>query len=231
MKSTLKKALKHVLGHDLWIRTETSLPTRFYGSRYGGWSVLADSVGQDSVVYSFGIGEDVSFDLELIRSTGCVVHGFDPTPKSLAWVESNIEEPRFQMHPWALATEDGTLTRWLPDNPEHVSASLVSAARRSQQSFDAECRGLESVMRELGHDAIDVLKMDIEGAEYGVLESLAKSKVLDQVSQLLVEFHHRMDGFAKQQTLNAIRQLRTCGFRVAWVSEVGPRGPFLSATS
>lgn len=221
MKSTIKKALKHLLGRDLWIRTDMSLPTRFYGSRYGGWSVVRDSVGPDSIVYSFGIGEDASFDLELIRSTACVVHGFDPTPKSLEWVGNNIEEPRFQMHPWALGTEDGTLTLWLPDNPEHVSASLVSAAKRSQHSFDAECRNLESVMRELGHKHIDVLKMDIEGAEYGVLESLAKSKGLDHVGQLLVEFHHRMDGFTRQQTQNAVGLLRECGFRIAWVSEVG----------
>lgn len=221
MKSTLKKAIKHLLGRDLWIRTATSVETLFYGTRYGGWAVRRDSVGNASVVYSFGIGEDASFDLDLIRETGCTVHGFDPTPKSIAWVERNVRENRFIMHPWALGKENGTLTLWMPDNPDHVSASLVSASSRSNDSFDAECRCLRSVMDELGHDRVDVLKMDIEGAEYGVIEGLCADGTVSQVNQLLVEFHHRMEGFTKAQTLTAIRQLQKAGFRIEWVSEVG----------
>jgi FkbM family methyltransferase len=221
MNPTLKKAIKHLLGRDLWIRTDIAKATRFYGSRYGGWALVKNTVGKDSVVYSFGIGEDASFDLSLIGETGCTVHGFDPTPKSLNWVGLNVREDRFVMHPWALGTEDGNLTLWMPDNPDHVSASLVSASGRSKGSFEAECRGLESVMAELGHARVDVLKMDIEGAEYGVIAALCSGDTLSKVGQLLVEFHHRMEGFTKAQTLDSIRTLRGKGFRIAWVSEVG----------
>lgn len=213
--------MKHLLGRDLWIRTETSVATRFYGSHYGGWALQEGTIARNSVVYSFGIGEDASFDLELIRETGCTVHGFDPTPKSLAWVKRCVHEDRFVMHPWALGTSDGTLTLWMPDNPDHVSASLVSASSRSKDSFSAECRSLQSIMAELGHERVDGLKMDIEGAEYGVIEALCAGGSISKVGQLLVEFHHRMEGFTKAQTLSAIRRLREQGFRIAWVSEVG----------
>lgn len=221
MKSTIKKAIKHLIGRDLWIRTNANLTTRFHGSHYGGWAVVEGSVNVESVIYSFGIGEDASFDLSLIEETDCTVHGFDPTPKSLAWVERNVRENRFVMHPWALGSEDGMLTLWLPDNPDHVSASLVSASNRSKGSFEAICRSLGSVMKELGHKKVDVLKMDIEGAEYGVIDALCKDGTISKVSQLLVEFHHRLEGFTKAQTLDAIRRLREKGFRIAWVSEVG----------
>ncbi|GIS18490.1 MAG: hypothetical protein CM15mP120_04060 [Pseudomonadota bacterium] len=43
-------------------------------------------------------------------------------------------------------------------------------------------------MRDLGHDHLDVLKMDIEGAEYAVLDDMLQSNILPD--QLLVEFHH-----------------------------------------
>ena len=221
MKSTLKKAIKHLLGRDLWIRTEASVATRFYGSHYGGWALKEGTIAKDSVVYSFGIGEDASFDLDLIQETGCTVHGFDPTPKSLAWVKQNVQEDRVLMHPWALGFEDGTLTLWMPDNPNHVSASLVSASGRSKGSFDAECKSLKSIMEELGHESVDVLKMDIGGAEYGVIEALCAGGTISMVGQLVVEFHHRMEGFTKAQTLDAIQLLRDEGFRIAWVSEVG----------
>jgi hypothetical protein len=68
---------------------------------------------------------------------------------------------------------------------------------------------------------VDVLKMDIEGSEYGVIEALCAGGAISRIGQLLVEFHHRMEGFTKAQTLAAIQRLRKEGFRIAWVSEVG----------
>jgi len=44
-------------------------------------------------------------------------------------------------------------------------------------------------MRELRHASIDLLKMDIEGAEYDVLADMISQRI--PVKQLLVEFHHR----------------------------------------
>ncbi len=39
----------------------------FLGTSYGGYEVLPALLGRDSVVYSVGIGEDISFDLGLIE--------------------------------------------------------------------------------------------------------------------------------------------------------------------
>ncbi|WMW22216.1 hypothetical protein RE476_12730 [Methanolobus mangrovi] len=36
------------------------------GSEYGGWAFCPENVGEQSVVYSFGIGEDISWDEALI---------------------------------------------------------------------------------------------------------------------------------------------------------------------
>ena len=65
-------------------------------------------------------------------------------------------------------------------------------------------------MPQLGHERIDVLKMDIEGAEYDVLPDILSSGLV--VDQILVEFHHRLvvDGAAKTQ--DAVRLLRAHGY-------------------
>ena len=39
---------------------------------------------------------------------------------------------------------------------------------------------------------VDCLKMDIEGAEEGVLEDLVESKAIDQVKQIILEYHHHI---------------------------------------
>jgi FkbM family methyltransferase len=163
---TIKLIIKHFLGKDLYLRPTRRVPTRFYGSSYGGWALPKNAVKPDSVVYSFGIGEDASFDLALIEEVGCSVHGFDPTPKSLSWVASNVQEVRFLIHPCALGPKDGMMELWLPENPDHVSASCRQSERMSSDRFMAVCKNLRSIMDKLGHTKIDVLKMDIEGAEH-----------------------------------------------------------------
>ena len=49
------------------------------GTPYGGWVCKADKIDHSSTVYSFGVGTDISFDLELIALRGCKVHAFDPS--------------------------------------------------------------------------------------------------------------------------------------------------------
>ena len=176
--SRIKLIIKHLLGRDVYLKTDENIATRFYGSRYGGWAIPEKLVNVNSVVYSFGIGEDASFDLALIADTGCKIHGFDPTPKSLLWVEDNISNEHFKMYPWALGATDGQLELWLPKNPHHVSASCRPSSITSYESFVAPCKRIETVMKELGHEQVDLLKMDIEGAEYEVLKSMSMGDVL-----------------------------------------------------
>lgn len=216
-----KLFIKHLLGRDLWIRRRRNPPTEFFGSRYGGWALDTRLLGAESVVYSFGIGEDASFDLALIQSRGCLIHGFDPTPKSLEWVRGNVSDERFRMRPWALGSEDGELELWLPENPEHVSATCARPIGSSRSSFNAECLTLGSVMKRLGHERIDVLKMDIEGAEYGVIENICRDRTIERVGQLLVEFHHWIQPFVRDDTRTAMNGLAAAGFHVGWVSESG----------
>ncbi|KAK7485051.1 hypothetical protein BaRGS_00023690 [Batillaria attramentaria] len=51
----------------------------------GGWEVCEDSPYRPSspcLVYSFGVGEDFSFDDAVARRYGCEVHSFDPSMKA-----------------------------------------------------------------------------------------------------------------------------------------------------
>ena len=218
----IKLLVKHLLGKDLYLSAETSVETDYFGTRYGGWATPADAVLEDSVVYSFGIGEDASWDLALIDTKGCKIHGFDPTPKSLEWVEKHVTEPHFVMHPQALADFDGSLDLWLPANPEHVSASLRQSSGTSHQKITVPCEKLSTTMKRLGHERIDVLKMDIEGAEYAVLRNLcAEEGLLTRIGVLLVEFHHWMPAFDRHDTRESLSLLREGGFVPGWVSETG----------
>ena len=70
-------------------------------------------------------------------------------------------------------------------DPSHVSHSLVNL-RRTTEYFEAECKCLRTLMRELEHDHIDLLKMDIEGAEFPVLENMIGESMRPKI--ICVEF-------------------------------------------
>ena len=61
-------------------------PVERFGSEYGGYCLDSSMIGCDTVVFSLGIGEDISFDLSLIERFGVEIEAFDPTPRVKKWL-------------------------------------------------------------------------------------------------------------------------------------------------
>jgi len=87
------------------------------------------------------------------------------------------------------------------------------------QGVKVRALSLSSMLSELGHKRIDVLKMDIEGAEYEVVNCLLKSEIRPKM--LLIEFHHRFKGIGKEKTISAVSGLREVGYLLASISSTG----------
>ena len=77
------------------------------GSLYGGWVCMADKIDPSSNVYSFGVGKDISFDLELIALRGCKVHAFDPSTESADWIKTQTSNKQLSFYPtdWGTSME------------------------------------------------------------------------------------------------------------------------------
>jgi FkbM family methyltransferase len=192
----------------------TSQLTRF-GSGYGGYYVDTSRLSSNSIVYSLGVGEDVSFDLALIDWCGVEVHAFDPTPRVRTWLETQSLRPSFHFHGLGIADFDGYTEFYLPRNHEHVSLSLLRARQQSRDAVRLPVARLGTAMRQLRHARIDLLKMDIEGAEYGVLEEIVHNAI--PVGQILVEFHHRFRSLGVSKTRSMLARLSKFGMEVAHV--------------
>ncbi len=190
-----------------------------HGSDYGGWPIIDGSLAKDAVVYSFGVGDDVSFDLALIERFGVTVHAFDPTPRCMEWLGAQRLPDRFCFHDYGVAAEDGMLQFFPPVNPQHVSYSQQPAAEGAAAPVIRPVRRLATIMSMLGHAQLQVLKMDVEGFEYPVIDNLLQSGV--QPQQLLIEFHHGMYGFRDAHTESSVSRLRAAGYRIFYVSAVG----------
>ena len=75
---------------------------------------------------------------------------------------------------------------------------------------DLPCTSLAREMEMNGHDSIDLLKIDIEGFEYEVLESCLAERI--PIKQICVEFHDFFPEIPKAKTRAMIRALESHGF-------------------
>lgn len=221
----LKRFIKVLLRKDVFFKPDFFVPSERLGSSYGGWNLVTGLIHSHSVIYSFGIGEDASFDLALIARFGVSIHAFDPTPQSISWIKAQGPVPNFFFHPFAVGGLDGVASFFPPRNPRHVSHSMHLNKASSSAAFNAPVKRLKTIMNQLGHSNIDVLKMDIEGSEYEVLNDMIHSGIYPK--QLLVEFHHRFPEIGIQMTKRAVKQIRGFGYGLTFVSESGEEFSFV----
>src|ERR1700688_4742769 len=64
-----------------------NLPQRVLGSSYGGWAIPDNYLNSNSIAYTVGVGEDITFDLALVKEYGCKVFAFDPTPIAVEFMK------------------------------------------------------------------------------------------------------------------------------------------------
>lgn len=183
------------------------------GSDYGAWVVPTRLLGPDSICYCVGCGEDITFDIGLIDIFGCHVYGLDPTPRAIAHVRTVAgENSNYHFFDIGLWDKEDTLKFFVPKNPEHVSHSLLNL-QKTKDHISVDVKRLSSFMKELGHKRIDLLKLDIEGAEYRVIDSILEDEI--DVGVLCVEYDecfNPLDAEYRKRIKNSIHSLMNTGY-------------------
>ena len=209
-----------------WSKTDISVEYEVLGSDYGGWPVAVSDVGAGTTVFSFGAGTDISFDLAAIERFGCNVWVFDPTPKSVAWINGLNLPEQLMFHPIGIDQADGEVQLYSPPDPEHVSFAINPApSAEGQFSITANVMRLESIVSHLACALPDILKLDVEGFEYRVIADVLSGPI--RPAQLLVEFHHGKYGFDISDTARSVASLKNAGYRIFHVSQSGREYGFI----
>uniref|UniRef100_A0A6C0CR07 Methyltransferase FkbM domain-containing protein n=1 Tax=viral metagenome TaxID=1070528 RepID=A0A6C0CR07_9ZZZZ len=176
-----------------------------YGGFY--YPVGLPKLSNDSIVYCVGAGEDITHDIILSKRLNCPVHIFDPTPRAIEHVQlvkdvfsfrkqpinsrrfgggdinywnillqNHVDENKIIMHDYGLYTNDCNKKFYFPLISEHVSCSLEKIGR-SDNFMMVKLKTLNTIMKELNHDHIDLLKIDIENVECDVLDKMLDDNI------------------------------------------------------
>jgi len=169
-----------------WLNTKVSpsnIVLEKYGNRAEAWYVAAD-IAPGAIAYCGGVGRDASYDFALVEQKHLQVYSFDPTPNAIAYMEKE-NQGRVDYRPWGLLDSDRTITFYAPFNPAH-SSWFAENLHGTSTSVDAQCFTIKTVMEKLGHDHIDLLKIDIEGSWHAVLTQMIADSIFPDM--ICVEF-------------------------------------------
>ncbi len=162
---------------------------KFLGSKYGGFYVNVEHPDSIKNLLSFGIGNDITFDLELFELTKCKVFMFDPTEGVYKFIQSQKLNINFFFYPFGISNVNSKTKFYRPLNADHISHSLVKHKNTSNEFYYADFKKWDSICEELAIDEVDILKMDIEGAEFIVVPHILESNILPK--QICIELHPR----------------------------------------
>lgn len=179
-------------------------------------ATLPETANHATIVYSAGIGDAINFELDLLNllkqnNIDVELYAIDPTPRALEFLSKQDLPDNFHVLPYALSDRDSKLFFALPQADRWISGSAADV-KQDMRKFDfkgkiqVEGRTIESIMKELGHDRIDLLKIDIEGSEFDVLDE-ALNKNLN-IIEMCVDHHEYMLKHGRKRIIKLLSLLK-----------------------
>lgn len=176
-------------------------------ARLRGHTVWTGTLGPDSVIVDAGAHRG-EFSRHLRDQKGCRSLLIEANPELAAALEAGEHD---LILPAALSSRDGEAVFQFSDNPEAGSIALPSGVSEAEP-VTVKTLSLATALERSGGGRLDLVKLDIEGAEFDLLLE-TPAEVLRTIGQLTIEFHDFLPAFSGKGLFEACRErLESLGF-------------------
>jgi FkbM family methyltransferase len=181
-----------------------------------GHTVDPSLFSTDPVILDLGANHG-TFSQQMSERYGGTYYLIEANP---VLASSLAAENRFKVWNYAVGATDGTVDLHLSANDESSSVLIPGSTRNpvlgevsGLEKVTVKARSLSSLLAEIPSTRVDLIKMDIEGAEGAALLSLSPDS-LQKIAQITVEFHCDEEfGFNLRPEVNrTVQHLRANGF-------------------
>jgi len=236
----VKNFFKKVVGLHYMNGVKPIMHTTYLGSVVHGYTLPTEILNDQLVCYCVGAGIDISFDTALAECTGASVFIIDPMPyalhhfnlvKNAALLQQKVTiDPGENEYTYAITKERFDKIYFLPigvwnkketvkfyfPSKENYAGHSITNLQNTDTFIEAPVDTLDSIMQQHQHTEIDILKLEIEGAEYTVLDDIMSKKI--PVKIILIEFDeiHNKTGIARlRRVVAASNKLVNAGYTIA----------------
>lgn len=171
----------------------------------------------DSVIVDAGCSYEADLSRHMMSAYGARAFGVDPTHKHADALHALEQESggRFTYIQAAIAAQDGTLTfnESLTNESGSIFNDHYNMRNFESRSYQVEALSLPGLLQRLGVPQVDLLKLDLEGAEYDLLNAVSAAD-LAPFQQIFVEFHHNaVPHLTPADTQARVQRLEGLGLR------------------
>ena len=141
-------------------------------------------LSEASVVFDCG-GYLGDFAAEVVRRYHCRVHCFEPVPDfAEALVARFSNQPLVICHPYGVGARSEHVPMYVQSAASGVYHQQPAAARRQVELVD-----LRTILETSAVGEVDLLKLNIEGGEFELLEAVLEQGMAGRFRHLQVQFH------------------------------------------
>lgn len=177
--------------------------------------IYKEPFNKDSIIVDVGCCNKPDLSIIFMETFDVFAYGVDPTKKHFEDLKGVSKKyPKFKHLPFAVAEKDQTLTFY--ESKDNDSGSLMTNHKNVQkdriESYEVDAITVSTLLQKIDAEYIDFLKLDLEGAEFALLEKVNKSD-FQSVGQLYIEFHHHAipeKTFA--DTMNLVKKIESFGY-------------------
>ena len=215
--------------------------TRLFGKRWFGLDALTvnylfkevflnqeyrvEKLQTHPVIFDCGSNIGTSILYFKIIYPAAKIIGFEANPAVYQLLEKNVSHPNLSdviVHPIALYDRETELTFYTGSKNENLMGSLFQK-RGGAQEIKVQTKRLSQFL--MPYVKVDVVKIDVEGAEWNIVSDLVSSQTLDKVQHYLIEYHLNMPG--EQGHLSQfIKIFEDHGYRYSIKGKFGTPGEF-----
>jgi FkbM family methyltransferase len=187
------------------IVSNSNIPVIFIGNNYSGYWYPADLVSSQGTLWGVGLGMSSSFEVEM-GAQGYKIYGFEPDKRFFEIAQDEFVGIDSEIFPYGLWDKEGRFDSF------GNNISLVNIFDNSESNHDSlEIREIHHVANELNlvnQQSPRVLKMNIEGAERDILQSLIERPLPFEVLLFQAEFLLHLRFFKISKKFRATLELR-----------------------
>ncbi len=160
------------------------------------------NLSADSVVVDVGAFTG-DWAQHIVRRYDPTIYAFEPNPKSFEKLADKAQRnPKLEPQLYGLGNEDATVEFTL----KGLGSSMCD--ERSEHSdlprMTVEIAAVDRIWNELNLGQVDLMKINIEGAEFPLLTKMIEKNLLQNVNCFLIQFHEWHPGSHRKR-----RQIQT----------------------